>query len=356
MLDIDAAVFGELDQEPPPDDPWDDQPPPDEDPALVGEAPKKFVDVLWESLVDAADLDTISEPKPLIRDVLFVDSVAWIQGKRGHAKSLVGLDITGCVATGHHWQGAGVTTQGTVLFVVAEGVSGVKLRVRAWEKSMGQDMAGVRFLPVPVQAGLDQWFALVELVETLKPVLIVIDTQARVTVGMEENAAKDMGIFVDRLERLRRASGACVLVIHHMGRNGEHMRGSTALEGAATTILQVTKDDTEITITCEKQKDAAEFDDIHLKLVPFGDSVVLLPSSGGRGVEGTAAFGTAVKWWDIFRDERVSVSKLVRADVGAERTLYRHVRDLVDRGLAAPVEFGGHTFYRLNQDPNGVPE
>jgi hypothetical protein len=83
------------------------------------------------------------------------------------------------------------------------------------------------------------------------------------------------------VDRLRRVSGATVLIIHHMGRNGEHMRGSTALEGAADTIIQVTKDDELVAVSCEKQKEDREFDDIPFKLVPVGDSVVIMPADTG---------------------------------------------------------------------------
>jgi hypothetical protein len=94
-----------------------------------------------------------------------------------------------------------------VLYLVAEGVRGTKKRVRAWEKSMGREMTGVLFLPIAVQSKNGaQWDAFVELVRELKPALIVIDTQARVTVGVEENSNTEMGEFVDRAERLRMAS------------------------------------------------------------------------------------------------------------------------------------------------------
>jgi AAA domain len=258
--------------------------PPGEDYVGFGPPPDEgelgFRDTIRDALIDSAGLDAIPEPEPLVDGVLNRDSLAWIQGKRSNAKSLVALDIAGCVGTGHHWQGRAVH-QGKVLFIAAEGVSGMRRRVRAWEKSYGRSIDNVTFLPMPVQANLDQWGHLVELAhEEFAFDLIVIDTQARVTVGMEENAAKDMGVFVDKLEWLRRATGACILVIHHMGRNGEHMRGSTALEGAATTIVQVVKDDVEVTVSCEKQKDGEEFADIHLKLVPVGDSVVLIRRQG----------------------------------------------------------------------------
>jgi hypothetical protein len=315
-----------------------------------------FRDTLRDALVDSAGLDAIPEPEPLVDGILYRDSLAWIQGKRSNGKSFVALDIAGCVGTGHHWQGRAVH-RGNVLFIAAEGVSGVRWRVRAWEESYGREMANVQFLPIPVQANLDQWGHLVELAHyEFAFGLIVLDTQARMTVGMEENAAKDMGEWVDRLEWLRRSTGACILTVHHQGRTGEHMRGSTALEGAATSIIQVVKDDAEITVSCEKQKDAEEFADIALKLVPIGDSAVLMPSDGGMGgLEATAAFRTAVKWWATFRDDPVSVSRLTKAEIAPERTLYRHVRELVDRGLVEPVPRGAHKLYRLRYDPNMGP-
>jgi hypothetical protein len=323
----------------------------DYDDPLAEEETRAAVDTLRDALVDTHGLDTIPEPEPLIDGVIYRNSLVWLHGKSGHGKSFLATDIAGCVGTGHHWHGRAVH-RGKVLYIAAEGVNGMKWRVRAWEESYGRDMDNVIWLPRAVQAGAEgQWASLIDLIGEFAFELIVIDTQARVTVGMEENAAKDMGIFVDRLEWLRRASGACILVVHHIGRSGEHMRGSTALDGAADTNMSVTKDDVEITVTNPKQKNAEPFDDIQLKLVPVGDSAVLMPSDGKGGIQATAAFRTAVKWWATFRDDRVSVSKLAKAEVGHERTLYRHVHDLVDRGLAEPVEFGGHKFYRLRYDP-----
>jgi hypothetical protein len=114
--------------------------------------------------------------------------------------------------------------------------------------------------------------------------LVVIDTQARVTVGAEENSAKDMGKFVAELDRLREATRACILTVHHEPRNGEGLRGSIALEGAATTIIHAKKDGAAVELTSSKQKDAPEQPPMRLELQPVGMSVVLaLLASGISG-------------------------------------------------------------------------
>ena len=103
------------------------------------------------------------------------------------------------------------TRQGIVLYIVAEGVSGLRQRVRAWEEHAGQHM-DVLFLPIAVQLlSFTDVSAVVMLATELEPVLIVVDTQARVTVGADENSAKDMGELVaaiDRIRQARRARGA----------------------------------------------------------------------------------------------------------------------------------------------------
>ncbi len=313
-----------------------------------------FLDTLRAALLDSDGLDNIPEPEPLIDGVIYRDSLVWLQGKSGDGKSFVALDASGCVGTGQQWQLHPVK-QGPVLYIVAEGVSGIRWRVRAWETVMGVAMTGVQWLPMPVQADLDeQWTALVDLAREQKPALIVIDTQARVTVGMEENAAKDMGVFVDQLERLRKASGACILVVHHQGRNGEHMRGSTALEGAATTMIRVVKEENEITLSCLKQKDAEPFDDIQLRLVPTGNSATLMPSDGaGRAGQNSAAMKMARRWWELFGSDLVTESKVVGAELATKPTFYRNVKELVRSGLVhKDTESARFTQYTLIRQPD----
>ena len=49
---------------------------------------------------------------------------------------------------------------------------------------------------------------------------MVIDTLARTSAGLEENSAKDMGVYINNCYKIRdaaREGGATVLVVHHTG-------------------------------------------------------------------------------------------------------------------------------------------
>jgi hypothetical protein len=310
------------------------------------------VEQLRAALLDTAGLDSIPEPEPLVFGMLYRDSLVWLQGRSGEGKSLTALDIAGCVATGQPWQGHRVR-RGPVLYLAAEGATGIRWRVRAWEKSMGIDMTDVHFLPlvVPVNNG-KQWTGLVELCQQIRAAMVVIDTQARVTVGLEENSAKDMGMVVERFERLRQATAATVVVVHHQGRNGDHMRGSSALDGAASTVIQVSKDDDQVTLKCLKQKDAAEFDDIRLRMVPTAQSVVLATAEGAS--PGAVVVRKWVKdWWETHAVEPVSVSVLVKSGVVSETTFHRSKIALLNEGVIVREGEKSATRYRLTGNPTG---
>ncbi len=242
---------------------------------------------LHGAMVDATRLDQLPKSTPLIDDVLMRDSLAWLHGKPGHAKSFIALDWACCVATGRQWRGHTVE-QSPVLFVVAEGAHGIHERRQAWEitNSTTIEPGRLLFLPVAVQMlnKLDVP-AVAMIAAEIKPVLIVLDTQARVTVGADENSSKDMGLYVAAVDQLRLASAACLLTVHHEARAGDSLRGSTALEGAATTVIRATKDGTIVRLDCTKQKDGPEFDPIVAQLVtvklPSGSLRCLVPRPRG---------------------------------------------------------------------------
>jgi hypothetical protein len=232
-------------------------------------------DALLAELLDASALDSMPTLEPLVGDLLHLDSLARVVGPSGHMKSFMVIDFAAHVGTGMKWHGHHVR-QGTVVYLVAEGARGIRKRVRAWEKHHGIKMTDVLFLPRPVQAMSPEWDTLIEAMRRLEPAMIVIDTQARVSVGIEENSAKELGLVVDRMEQLRAATGACVLVIHHTGHVGEHGRGSSSAKGALQSELHVSKKGDNarnivITLKTGKQKDDEEGGDLQ-----FGLKVITL--------------------------------------------------------------------------------
>jgi 5S rRNA maturation endonuclease (ribonuclease M5) len=303
------------------------------------------LDRLRAALIDAAGLDDIPDPEPLVgNDVLFRDSLVWLVGKPGCMKSFTALDLAACVGTGEIWQGYPVA-QGPVLYLIAEGARGVRKRVRAWEKAMGQKMSGVVFLPVAVQStNRTEWAALVALIREIRPALIVIDTQARVTVGVEENSNAEMGVFVAQAEKLREAGGACVVIVHHIGRNGDTGRGATTLDGALSTIVKISKEADLVTLECQKNKDGAEWDPIVLRAVPTADSLVLMPA----GELATQRIPRWLhEWWATFETEPVSISRLVKSEIVTEPTFHRAKLPLIKAGTILREGDGRSTRYRL---------
>ncbi|MBW0115405.1 AAA family ATPase [Pseudonocardia abyssalis] len=222
---------------------------------------------LEAQLLSSADLDDLPPRIPLIKNWLYKDSLARIHGHSGHYKTFVILDMACHVALGRTWRGNRVD-QGLVLYIVAEGISGFQQRVRAWEQEFNNGAripkSQLMILPKPVQVGdPNEWAPFIALVAKYRPALIVLDTQARVSVGREENSNTDMGVFVDYLEQMRTESGCCGVLIHHRAKAGNDGRGAVGVKGALTTELAVERGDGEstkmnVTIRADKQKDGEE--------------------------------------------------------------------------------------------------
>ncbi len=304
---------------------------------------------LRAALVDSAGLDGIADPVPLIDGVLYMDSLAWLYGKPGSAKSFVALDWAGCIGSGLPWQLRGVS-QGPVLYLVAEGASGIRKRVRAWEEAFRVPMKGVTFLPMAVQLlnGIDRQ-ALVALIADMRPTLVIIDTQARVTVGADENSNGEMSKVVDAADQIRQACGACVLMVHHSGKNGLDMRGASAFEGAATSIIKVTKDGEYVEVHSDKQKDEEAFETVWLRLTPVGQSVVLaarsMMPSGDEMTKNEEIILAAMR--DSFETTSATATNLMTVTEVPKASVYRALNSLVNRGALRNIGTEKRPIYAL---------
>jgi hypothetical protein len=188
-------------------------------------------------------------------------------GPYGCGKSFVALDWALCAATGRDWHGRKVKS-GPVVYITPEGVDAFGKRTRAWRIARGAERPDnfhlITDAPQIMQPG--DVGELLRLIETMPepPALVVIDTVARHMVGGDENGQRDMGLFVDGVDRLRKAINATVLVVHHTGKDGK-MRGSTALPGALEVFVEVQKiGEKGARLTSGKAKDEAPFAPIDL--------------------------------------------------------------------------------------------
>lgn len=253
-------------------------------------------DYLRAALLTTDDLDDLPEPDPLVKGLLMMDSLAWVYGDPGSGKSFVALDWAAHVATGAPWWGRRVH-QGPVLYIAAEGMSGLPRRVRAWESYHGMRARGLHILPEAVQLmGVGEVDAVTQVATELKPALIVVDTQARVTVGADENTAQEMSRFVKALDTIREATGACVLVVHHKPRGGDNLRGSNSIDGAAQTVIRVKKAESRVSVICDgsigtKQKDEDPddpFTRMDMTLTRSEKSAVVVPAHDLQDIDPVA--------------------------------------------------------------------
>lgn len=207
-------------------------------------------------------------PGYLIKGLLQRRSYAELFGQPGAGKTFVALDAAYHVAAGRPWMGRKVHG-GTVLYLAYEGIGGITKRAQALRRKYGDEdvplfIAGADF-NLREQAGRQTLGGIMaEMPE--KPVLVVVDTFARALCGGDENSAQDVGAFNAAIAALIESTGACVMIIHHSGKNkNAGARGSSALLGAIDTELEVDENQ----ITARKQRDVEAGEPIGFKLEPM---------------------------------------------------------------------------------------
>ena len=188
------------------------------------------------------------------------------------------------IATAQHWFGAAIASPGPAGIVLAEGGGLYVNRIRAWKIEHGiplDTIVGFHTIPTTINfMNPREVDALIEQILPLALRVLFVDTLQRNMCGGSENDPADMGMFVHQCDRIRAATGAIVCPIHHTGWDESRERGHSSLRGSADTMLMVRRSDDEITVGCEKQKDAAPFPDVKLRLkyVPDADGCLLVAS------------------------------------------------------------------------------
>lgn len=327
-------------------------------------------------LLNFTQLQALPPLKWLVYSVLRQGELTALFGAPGTYKSFVALDIALRVALGDCWAGL-ACERGPVLYIAAEGLYSIRERADAWTRQFSEFDRS--------ELGLDGWFyvlgdaisfiepefeLLIAAIAERKFALIVIDTLARCMAGGDENVAKDMGQFVRSCDRLRKLTGATVLVVHHAGKgDARSERGSSAFRGAADAMLVtlVNKDEPGLVrVACEKQKEGAQFDDMQFafKVVELGpDGQGGTRTSGRLTFEGTAprekgASGDSDKrdpkeviqetLAESFFEDGAPDTELKAATQLAKSTYHRHLKELVEEGLVDRHKLGRTARYTLS--------
>lgn len=200
-------------------------------------------------------------PDALIDKMLYRDSLACIYGPAGGGKSFLAIDLAMSVATGSFWCGTKLKAE-TVIYVMAEGQRVNGDRVEAWMARHGktEENLGDRFYAVPDAVILTETGAaeFVKTVAQIQPAMVILDTKNAMMEGNEDKA-EDNAYLRRVLDRIRKASDCCVVLIDHTGYEGTRRRGSSAGPAASDSEVRVTKNDSEkpSVITAEVTRDKA---------------------------------------------------------------------------------------------------
>ena len=258
----------------------------------------------WGPLAEYIDRPA---PEFLLEGLLEAQGLLSVIGDSGVGKSAVVLDMAAHIAAGKTWHGRRVK-QCPVVYVAGEGVSGATQRLQAWKKAHDCDVIDDQIFiveePVQINGGLEKWAYFCEQAVRAQAGLIIFDTFARMSTGMEENSASDMGVGVEVFNRVQRTTGAAVLLVHHTARGASHGRGSSALRGAIDSELLVTevmadgrpfavdRDNRAVdsngdvlpgrplTVKTVKQKNAPDTEHEYLCLTTYEDSVLVTDLTG----------------------------------------------------------------------------
>jgi hypothetical protein len=231
-----------------------------------------------------ADASANLDCADFVEGLLIEGAMSVLYGESNAGKTFFATDLAFHVAAGRPWRDRAVE-QGAVLYLALEGSHGIKNRIAALklELELGLEDANLPFAIIPIALDLLNPEADTEqLISTIRAVsiqfempvkLIVGDTLARAIAGGNENSPEDMGSLVRNGDRIRQATGAHLMWIHHSGKDqAKGARGHSSLRAATDTEIEVTNSSGARTATVTKQREMPGGDQLGftLKVVELG--------------------------------------------------------------------------------------
>jgi len=187
------------------------------------------------------------DPPPtdfLVEGLIPLAAVTFLFGEPGSGKSILVTDLVRAVATSEEWLGRSVM-HGGALVVAPERGSLTRERLARTLSSP----APVAVIPGAIDLRKEDAGELIEdaarYVERRSGVpvrLVVLDTFAAATVGVDENSVAETGRALRTLSTIAGDLGAAVVVVHHSRKDGTAMRGSSSILGAADAALRLDRD------------------------------------------------------------------------------------------------------------------
>jgi hypothetical protein len=212
----------------------------------------------------ACGVEAVLNGQFVVKGLLQLGTLIVVFGESNSGKTFFVLDLVLAIAGGQSWRKRKVT-RGLVIYIAGEGTDGIKNRVAAYQ-TRGMSSRGIPLAIINraadllhVDGDIDDLLALIQQAESEsgeKCVLIVVDTLARAMAGGDENSGEDMTALIANADRLRKATTASVMLIHHCGKDSSKgARGHSSLRGAVDTEILIEGQSGRRTATVTKQRD-----------------------------------------------------------------------------------------------------
>lgn len=213
--------------------------------------------------------------EPMVGRLLHQNEMTLMYGKWGTCKTFVAVGLACSLALGRNWGQHRVPSARHVVYVAAEGGTGIAWRIEAWclanEVNPDEVWDNLSLIPEPISVlDDDDMSEIAELMAEHESGLLVLDTKRRVSEGSDENKNDEQTVILNRLANAARASRTTVLMIHHPRETGDRLAGATAWEGNSDMIIRLTRDKTanRITWNVEKSKESADSIDFGFVTAP----------------------------------------------------------------------------------------
>jgi len=296
--------------------------------------------------VPVADLlDTPRVPNWFVRGYIETPSTARIFGASGTGKSFLAADMAVASAIGGRWMGKRVSG-GPVYYIAGEGHKGLQRRFQAWQLHRGVDRLPGNLYLSTARIELNAAGSLEVEVEierisketNTSPALVVIDTLARaMPAGKDEDKTRDMGEFINEVDKIRDKLQCVAVIIHHTGNSETHRaRGSSSMLAAVDAEMHVFMQGTARIAKWVKLKDQP--------LDPNGYEftlrrVVLGEDETAEEGEDKLITSCVVEWGGETTVQ--TIKPLTRTETLGLETL----RHSITEGYSAPLEAWRATFY-----------
>lgn len=218
-----------------------------------------------------AEVNVPTANNALVERIIFPQTDIMLYADYGVGKTAVSLDLACSIACGTPFVGHYETRQGAVLYLGLEGPLGMRARMMALRQERNIPKDAPLFL-VEYPLDLRDPASVAQLLRDIDLhrkeyrgqdlSMIVFDTLTRAIPGSAQSTPEDGSTVLCAMARIREATGACAMAVHHRGKSRERgALGTITIPSGMDTVLLIdgTKgQDDPMRVILEKQRDGED--------------------------------------------------------------------------------------------------